>query len=66
MRPLTEKAIRESFVNASRKEVSDLTLPEGFGDIDWDGRPDVAVVVPDGDEAVIDVFLNHGGTFRER
>ncbi len=36
MRPLTEKAIRESFVNASRKEVSDLTLPEGFGDIDWD------------------------------
>ena len=36
MLPLTEKAIRESFVNASRKEVSDLTLPEGFGDIDWD------------------------------
>ncbi|WP_426518320.1 FBP domain-containing protein [Diaminobutyricibacter sp. McL0618] len=36
MLTLTEKAIRESFVNASRKEVSDLTLPEGFGDIDWD------------------------------
>jgi metallo-beta-lactamase class B len=37
-----------------------------FGDIDGDGRPDVAVVVPQGDDAVIDVFLNHGGKFRDR
>jgi hypothetical protein len=37
-----------------------------FGDIDGDGRPDVAVVVPDGDDAVIQVFLNHDGTFRDR
>ncbi|HEY2557492.1 MAG TPA: FBP domain-containing protein, partial [Diaminobutyricibacter sp.] len=63
MLPLTEKAIRESFVNASRKEVSDLTLPEGFGDIDWDrldylGWRDrkiarrAYVVVPSGDGMV--------------
>jgi hypothetical protein len=32
---LTEKAIRESFANASRKELTDLTLPAGFAEIDW-------------------------------
>ena len=38
-----------------------------FGDIDGDGRPDVAVVVPDGDDAaVVKLFLNRGGTFPER
>ncbi|WP_203137516.1 FBP domain-containing protein [Microbacterium sp. JZ31] len=36
MLPLTERDIRASFVNASRKEVSDLTLPPGFDDIVWD------------------------------
>ena len=36
MIPLTEKTVRASFVNASRKEVSDLTLPPGFADLDWD------------------------------
>jgi hypothetical protein len=36
MNPLTEQSIRESFVNASRKELSDLTLPTGFDDVDWD------------------------------
>lgn len=35
MLPLTEKTIRTSFVNASRKEVSDLILPAGFETIDW-------------------------------
>ncbi|ROS50258.1 FBP domain-containing protein [Frigoribacterium sp. PhB24] len=35
MIPLTEKTVRASFVNASRKEASDLTLPPGFADIDW-------------------------------
>jgi hypothetical protein len=33
--PLTPKTITASFVNASRKEVSDITLPEGFDTIDW-------------------------------
>ena len=36
MLPLTEKTIRSSFSNASRKEVSDLTLPPSFGEIEWD------------------------------
>jgi hypothetical protein len=35
MIPLTEKAVRAAFVNASRKEVSDLTLPPDFADLDW-------------------------------
>lgn len=34
--PLTETQIRNSFVNASRKEVSDLVLPLDFATIDWD------------------------------
>ncbi|MBD7958107.1 FBP domain-containing protein [Microbacterium sp. Sa4CUA7] len=33
---ITEKTLRASFVNASRKEVSDLTLPTGFETLDWD------------------------------
>jgi len=36
MLSLTERDIRASFINASRKEVSDLTLPAGFSDLDWD------------------------------
>lgn len=36
MLPVTERDIRASFVNASRKEVSDLTLPAGFADLAWD------------------------------
>jgi hypothetical protein len=34
--PLTAREIRESFVNASRKEVSDLTLPPSFDETVWD------------------------------
>lgn len=36
MLPLTESAIRSSFVNASRKEAKDATLPDGLESIDWD------------------------------
>ncbi|WP_192627657.1 FBP domain-containing protein [Microbacterium hydrocarbonoxydans] len=36
MRPLDERAIRASFINASRKEIADLNLPAGFADIDFD------------------------------
>jgi hypothetical protein len=35
--PLTEGEIRASFVNASRKEVSDITLPVDFEETNWDG-----------------------------
>jgi len=35
MLPLTPATLAATFVNASRKEVSDITLPDGFDDIDW-------------------------------
>lgn len=38
MIPLNESQIRASFVNASRKEVSDLNLPVDFDAIDWSAR----------------------------
>ncbi|WP_426725804.1 FBP domain-containing protein [Curtobacterium flaccumfaciens] len=36
MLPIVEKTLRTSFVNASRKEVADLTLPADFETLDWD------------------------------
>lgn len=36
MLPISEKTLRATFVNASRKEVGDLSLPVGFDAIDWD------------------------------
>lgn len=36
MLPLSEKSIRASFVNASRKETTDITLPADFAETDWD------------------------------
>ncbi|MFP7761733.1 FBP domain-containing protein [Marisediminicola sp. LYQ85] len=35
MFPLTDKAVRASFINASRKETTDITLPTDFDDLDW-------------------------------
>lgn len=36
MIPLTASTVTASFANASRKVVSDVTLPPGFDTIDWD------------------------------
>ncbi|WP_084100567.1 FBP domain-containing protein [Demequina sp. NBRC 110051] len=36
MLALTDKDIRTSFINASRKEAADLTLPAEFDSLDWD------------------------------
>ncbi|MBF4550515.1 translation elongation factor [Pseudoclavibacter sp. RFBJ3] len=65
MQQLTEAQIRDAFVNASRKEVSDLTLLPGFHDVDWErrdylgwtdpklGRRAYAVIPVDGDLVAI-------------
>ena len=37
-----------------------------FGDIDGDGRPDIAVVCRDGEGARVKVFLNRGGRFDDK
>jgi len=36
MRPLTEAQIRASFINTSKRERANVTLPAGPGDIDWE------------------------------
>lgn len=36
MLPISEKTIRSSFVNASRREANDLHLPEWFADAAWE------------------------------
>lgn len=36
MLPLTENDVRESFINASRRERTAAALPENFGNLDWD------------------------------
>jgi hypothetical protein len=35
MLPQTETTLRASFVNASRKETSDITMPDGLDQLDW-------------------------------
>jgi metallo-beta-lactamase class B len=37
-----------------------------FGDIDGDGRPDIAIVCRAGEGAVVKVFLNQGGRFGDK
>jgi glyoxylase-like metal-dependent hydrolase (beta-lactamase superfamily II) len=38
----------------------------GFGDIDGDGRPDIAIVCRQGEGALVKVFLNKGGKFDDK
>lgn len=67
MQQLTEAQIRDAFVNASRKEVSDVTLPPGFHEVDWERRDYLGwtdpklgrrayAVIPVDDELVAIVF----------
>jgi glyoxylase-like metal-dependent hydrolase (beta-lactamase superfamily II) len=37
-----------------------------FGDIDGDGRPDIAIVTPDGEGTLVRLFLNRGGRFEDK
>ena len=71
MLPLTEKTIRSSFSNASRKEVSDLTLPPSFGEIEWDALDFLGwrdpkmprrayAVIPSGGDGVTAILLRQG------
>lgn len=71
MLAITEKSLRASFVNASRKEVGDLSLPSDFETIDWDqldylgwrdpklGRR-AYVAVPSLDGDLIGILLRQG------
>ncbi|WP_084130007.1 FBP domain-containing protein [Demequina sp. NBRC 110055] len=73
MLPLTPATIRASFVNASRKEASDLTLPANFDSLDWDqldflGWRDPKlerrsyVIVPSLDRGATGVLFRHPGS----
>ncbi|WP_067194849.1 FBP domain-containing protein [Microbacterium sp. XT11] len=67
MRPIDERAIRASFINATRKEVSALILPAGFADLDFEKldflgwtdpkAPRRAYVVAWRDEELVGVLL---------
>lgn len=46
MRPIDERTLRASFLNASRKEVSDLTLPSGFAELEFEKLDYVGWVDP--------------------
>jgi glyoxylase-like metal-dependent hydrolase (beta-lactamase superfamily II) len=37
-----------------------------FGDVDGDGRPDIAIVSPDGGGALVRIFRNKGGRFDDK
>ncbi|BDZ40498.1 FBP domain-containing protein [Microbacterium suwonense] len=67
MRPIDERAIRASFRNASRKEVSSLTLPADFAELDFENldylgwfdpkMPRRAYVVAEVDDGLVGVLL---------
>src|SRR5262249_13923795 len=37
-----------------------------FGDVNGDGKPDVAIVCPDGDGSIVKLFFNQGGKFNDK
>ena len=41
----------------------DPILSAAYGDVDGDGRPDVAVLVPQGQGSAVKIYLNQGGRF---
>ena len=41
-------------------------LSAAYGDVDGDGRPDVAVLVPKGKGSAVKIYLNRGGKFAGR
>jgi len=67
MRPIDERAIRASFRNASRKEVSSLTLPADFAELDFEKldylgwfdpkMPKRAYVVAEVDDSPVGILL---------
>lgn len=67
MRPIDERAIRASFRNASRKEVSSLTLPADFAEVDFEQldylgwfdpkMPKRAYVIAEVDDEFVGVLL---------
>jgi hypothetical protein len=68
MQELNEKLILDSFVNASKREIADITFPANFETIDWDTQdffgwrdpklPKRAyAVIPQGDAAIAAVLL---------
>lgn len=67
MRPIDERAIRASFRNASRKEVSSLTLPADFDDLDFESleylgwfdpkMPKRAYVIAEVDDEFVGILL---------
>lgn len=78
MNPLTENGIRASFVNASRREAADATMPAGLAELTWD-RLDILgwadrrhdqrsyLVVPDVDGVPVGMVLRTTGrTSRKR
>jgi len=72
MHTLTPDAIRASFINASRKEATSLTLPADFDALDWErldylGWRDpkfdrrAYVIVPGLDGEIVGILLRHPG-----
>ena len=72
MRSLTDAQIRASFINASRSERKNLTLPVGFGDLAWDRLdflgwrdpklPNVGYLIADVDDKFVGLLLRQTET----